>query len=63
MKKEKKGMLAILVIISFMLGLIVGYIAFSQAETADSIEFIAGENILYNSDFESEIESEPAYWL
>ena len=62
MKKEMKGTLVISVVISFILGLTAGYIVFSSAETADSIEFIAGENILYNSDFESEIESEPAYW-
>jgi hypothetical protein len=59
--KRKKASVAI-IIVAFILGLILGYVANDITITKDRYTFESGENILLNSGFEVEIEEGPAYW-
>jgi len=60
-EKGKKAGVTI-IIVSFILGIISGYVANDLINTKDQYNFDSGENILLNSGFETEIEESPAYW-
>ena len=61
MGKEKSNKASVaLIALAFIIGLVIGY--FISETINKSPQFETGENLLYNSDFESEIEEEPAYW-
>lgn len=64
MEKEKssKACVVLIVIIAFILGIVLGYYANNTAETKVRYQFETGENILFNTGFENEIEGDPAYW-
>ena len=59
-EKSKKASVA-LIVIAFVIGLAIGYFTYGAINTAPQFE--AGENLLQNSGFESEIDEEPAYWF
>jgi hypothetical protein len=60
-KENMKKTSVLLVTIAFVLGLILGY-GINEI-TKSEYQFATGENILQNSDFESEIENLPVYWF
>ncbi len=63
MPQEKiKKTYAVIIIIAFFLGAILGYVANDAIKTKDRYTFEDGENIIHNSGFENEIEQSPAYW-
>jgi len=63
MAKEKmKKASIVLIVIAFILGFALGYVANYNTETTVIQQFESGENILLNSGFENEIEEEPTYW-
>jgi len=64
MAKEKmKKASAVLIVVAFVLGLIIGYFANDITKTETVYQFEEGDNILKNSGFENEIEDNPAYWF
>ena len=60
--KEKGNKVSIaLIAIAFLIGLVVGYLLYGTINTIPQFE--TGENLIFNSDFESEIDGEPTYWF
>jgi len=61
-EKRKKAGVAI-IIISFILGIVIGYFANDFTKEKYWYHFDAGENILLNSGFEYEDVNNPIYWI
>ena len=62
-EKMKKAGVA-MATVAFLIGMILGYVINWAITTSEKIkEFEAGENILQNSGFETQIAEEPAYWF
>ena len=63
MEKEKaKKIAAIYVVVAFIAGAVVGYIAYDLTNTGFRYQFEIGDKLLLNSGFEDEIEESPAHW-
>ena len=63
MEKERKTKnAAIYIVIAFIVGVTVGYVAYDLTNTGVRYQFDTGENILLNSGFEDALEDRPAYW-
>ena len=61
-KEKSKIASVVLIAIAFIIGLSLGYIIKDTTRTIEIYQFESGENILLNSDFEDEIDDNPAYW-
>lgn len=56
---KMKGIMIVLIVISFIIGFAIGYVIKTSTETIDSDQFELGENLLFNSGFEYD---NPTYW-
>lgn len=61
-QEERKKACVAIIIIAFILGLVIGYVANDIIITKERYTFEGGENILKNSGFEGVTEERPAYW-
>ena len=56
---KMKGIMIVLVVISFIIGFTIGYVIKTPTETTDSDQFEPGENLLFDSGFEY---GDSTYW-